>query len=79
MKKFNWLLLVLILIGFVLGGFIGSLFGNSVLNYGQTFGLNNPIELDLGFIILTFGLKIQISICSVIGVLISLAVYRFVK
>ncbi len=79
MKKFNWLLLVLILIGFVLGGFIGSLFGDSVLNYGQTFGLNNPIELDLGFIILTFGLKIQISICSVIGVLISLAVYRFVK
>ncbi len=79
MKKFNWFLLVLILIGFVLGGFIGSLFGDSVLNYGQTFGLNNPIELDLGFIILTFGLKIQISICSVIGVLISLAVYRFVK
>ncbi len=79
MKKFNWLLLVLILIGFVLGGFIGSFFGDSVLNYGQTFGLNNPIELDLGFIILTFGLKIHISICSVIGVLISLAVYRFVK
>lgn len=79
MKKINWLLLVLILIGFVLGGFIGTFFDGSFLNYGQTFGLNNPIELNLGFIILTFGLKIQISICSVIGVIISLAVYRFIK
>lgn len=79
MKKINWLLLVLILIGFVLGGFIGTFFDGSFLNYGQTFGLNNPIELNLGFIIITFGLKIQISICSVIGVIISLAVYRFIK
>jgi len=49
------------------------------LNYGQTFGLTNPVELNLGFIILTFGLKIQISIASVLGVLIALIVYRFIK
>ncbi len=79
MRRVNWLLLVLILIGFVLGGFIGTFFGDSFLNYGQTFGLTSPIELDLGFIMLTFGLKIQISICSVIGVIISLVVYKFIK
>lgn len=79
MKRVNWLLLVLILIGFVLGGFIGTYFEGSFLSYGRTFGLSNPIELDLGFIILTFGLKIQISICSVIGVIISLLVYKFVR
>ena len=67
------------MIGFVIGGFIGTYFEGTFLNYGQTFGLTNPIELNLGFIILTFGLKIQISIASVLGVIISLVIYRFIK
>ena len=79
MKKVNWLFLLLVLIGFVIGGFIGTYFDGTFLNYGQTFGLSNPIELNLGFIILTFGLKIQISIASVLGVIISLVIYRFIK
>ncbi len=79
MKRVNWLFLLLILIGFVIGGFIGTYFEGTFLNYGQTFGLTNPIELNLGFIILTFGLKIQISIASVLGVIISLVIYRFIK
>lgn len=79
MKRVNWVLVILILIGFVIGGFIGTYFEGSFLNYGKAFGLNNPIELDLGFILLTFGLKIQISIASVIGVAISLVIYRFIR
>lgn len=79
MKKVNWVFIVLVLIGFVIGRFIGTYFDGSFLNYGQTFGLNNPIELDLGFIVFTFGLKIQITIASVLGVIISLVIYRFVK
>ena len=79
LKRVNWLLIVLILVGFVIGRFIGTYFEGSFLNYGQAFGLNNPIELDLGFIIFTFGLKIQITIASVIGVIISLVVYRFIR
>jgi len=79
MKKVNWLFLLLVLIGFVIGGFIGTYFEGTFLNYGQTFGLTNPVELNLGFIILTFGLKIQISIASVLGVIISMVIYRFIK
>lgn len=79
MKRINWVLVILVLIGFVIGRFIGTYFDGSFLNYGQTFGLSSPIELDLGFILLTFGLKIQITIASVIGVIISLVVYRFIK
>ena len=79
MKRINWLFLLLVLIGFVIGGLIGTCFEGTILNYGQTFGLTNPVELDLGFIILTFGLKIQISIASVLGVMIALVVYRFIK
>lgn len=79
LKKINWILLVLVLIGFVIGRFIGTYFEGTFLNYGQSFGLSSPVVLDLGFIILTFGLTIQITIASVIGVVIALVVYRFIK
>ena len=79
MKKVNWVFIIVVLIGFVIGGFIGTYFQGTFLNYGKTFGMNSPIELDLGFIILTFGLKIQITIASVLGVIISLLVYKFIK
>ncbi len=79
MKRVNWGFVILVLIGFVIGGFIGTYFEGTFLNYGKTFGLTNPIELNLGFIIFTFGLKIQISIASVIGVIIALVVYKFIR
>lgn len=79
MKKWNWTLVLLVLIGFVIGRFIGTYFDGTWLNYGQAFGLSEPVALDLGFILLTFGLKIQINIASVIGVIISLVVYRFIR
>ncbi|MCM1026159.1 MAG: DUF4321 domain-containing protein [Roseburia sp.] len=79
MKKGNWLPVLLVLVGFVIGGFIGSYFDGSFLNYGRSFGLSSPIVLDMGFFILTFGLSINITIASVIGVLISLVVYRFIR
>ena len=79
MKRVNWVLLLLVLIGFVIGRFIGTYFDGTFLNYGQTFGLSNPIVLDLGFVIFTFGLQIQITIASVLGVIISLLVYKFIR
>ncbi len=79
MKKVNWVFVIIVLIGFVIGGFIGTYFDGSFLNYGQTFGMSNPVELNLGFIVFTFGLKIQITIASVIGVVIALLIYRFIK
>lgn len=79
MKKVNWVFVILVLIGFMLGGFIGTYFDGTFLNYGQTFGLSNPVVLNLGFFIITFGLQIQISIASVIGVIISLLLYRFIR
>ena len=59
-----WVLIILMLAGIVLGGFIGTLTQNidglSWLNYGQAFGLDSPIELNLGILIITFGLSIKI-------------------
>lgn len=79
MKKMNWALVLLVLAGFVIGRFIGTYFDGSFLNYGQSFGLSSPIVLNLGFIVLTFGLQIQITIASVIGVAIALVIYHFIK
>jgi len=79
LKRVNWVFVILVLIGFVIGRFIGTYFSGSFLDYGQTFGLSSPFVLDLGFIILTFGLQIQITIASVIGVVIALVVYRFIR
>ena len=79
MKRVNWVLVLLVLVGFVIGRFIGTYFEGSFLNYGQTFGLSNPVVLDMGFIVLTFGLQIQITIASVIGVVLSLVVYKFIR
>ena len=79
LKKINWVLLILVLVGFVIGRFIGTYFDGTFLNYGQSFGMNEPVVLNLGFIILTFGLTIQITIASVIGVVIALVVYRFIR
>ena len=79
-SKNGWVLLIMLLYGIVLGGFIGMLTANvsglSWLNYGQSFGLENPIVLDLGLLILTFGLTIHISIASILGVVLAIIIYR---
>ena len=36
------------------------------LNYGQTFGLQNPIVLELGILVLTFGLTIKMVLFGII-------------
>ena len=79
MKKSSWLPVLLVLVVFVIGGFIGSYFEGSFLNYGKAFGLSSPIVLDMGFFVLTFGLTINITIASVIGVVLALVVYRFIR
>lgn len=79
MKRVNWVLALLVLVGFVVGGFIGTYFDGTFLNYGQTFGLSSPLMLNLGFFVLTFGLTIHITIASVLGVVISLLVWRVIR
>ena len=77
MKKINWTLIILVLIGYVIGAFISSQFG--ILDYHCDFGLSNPATLDLGFIVITFGLKISLGLASVLGVIIAFVVYRFIR
>ncbi len=81
-RKNNWVLVIILLCGIVLGGYIGTLASNvsflSWLAYGNTFGLTSPIVLDLGIIVFTFGLTITINIASIIGLIIGIIVYRLI-
>ena len=79
-KKGAFTLLLFLLAGLVLGGFIAlateDISWLSWLSYGQTFGLASPLVLDLGIIELTFGLTIRITIAGIIGMIFGLVMYR---
>ena len=81
-SKNAWVLLILMLAGIVVGGFIGNLAsgvsGLSWLNYGQAFGLDNPLVLNLGILVITFGLTIKITIASILGMIIAGFIYRYI-
>ena len=77
-----WIVLVLLLSGIVLGSFIGDMAQNipglSWLNFGQTFGLDSPLIVNLGMLVVTFGLTIRITMASIIGVALALVIYRMI-
>ncbi len=79
-NKNKWTLLLILLSGIVLGGFIGYLCRGiswlSWLSFGQSFGLSSPVVLDLGIFVITFGLTITINIASIIGIIIGIIIYK---
>ena len=81
-NKNFWILLLLLLSGIVLGGFLGSLAEGSSwlswLNFGQSFGLDSPLILNFGVLVITFGLSIRITMASIIGVAVALIIYRYI-
>ena len=78
--KNKWILIVFLLSGLVIGGLLGEL-AKSVdwlwwLSFGQEFGLESPIVCNLSILTLTFGLMFKINIASIIGMVISIFIYR---
>lgn len=73
-------LIIFLLCGLVIGGLIGSLTKNigwlSWMSYGQSFGLANPLNLDLGVLQITFGIMFNINIASIVGIIIAIFIYR---
>ena len=79
-EKNIWLLLVFLLAGLVIGGLLGKLASGVSwlwwLSYEQQFGLESPIVLDLSVIQLTFGLMFKINVASIIGMILSIFIYK---
>ena len=77
-----WILLIMLLAGIVLGGFMGQMAEGipwlGWLNFGQSFGLDSPLVVNFGILVITFGLTIKIAMASIIGVAIALIIYRFI-
>lgn len=75
-NKNMWILIVFIFSGLVIGGLIGELAKNVDwlwwLGFGQEFGIENPLELNLGVMAITFGLVLKINVASIIGVMIAI-------
>ena len=79
-EKNGWILVLFLLSGLVLGGLLGDLAANVDwlwwLSFGEKFGLQDPVTLDLSVLTITFVLKIRINIASIIGVLAAVFAYR---
>ena len=79
-EKNVWILLVLLLSGIVIGGLIASLATNvswlSWLAYGEEFGTNGPLGVDLSILKLSFELRLKIKVASIVGMIIAIFVYR---
>ncbi|MCI8276719.1 MAG: DUF4321 domain-containing protein [Clostridia bacterium] len=75
-----WILLIFILSGLVVGGLLGELATKISwlwwLGYGQEFGLSSPVTLDINILKVTFSVIFRINIASIIGMAISIFIYR---
>ena len=80
--KVNWLLIILMMAGLVIGGLLGKLAGSvpilSWLSYGQNFGMTTPWTLDLGVISFTFGVSLYFSISGIIGLVLGIFLYNWI-
>ena len=81
-RKNFWILLIMLLAGIVLGGFMGQLANGiswlSWLNFGQSFGLDSPLVINFGILVITLGLTIKVTMASIIGIAIALIIYRMI-
>ena len=76
-----WVLILLLLAGVVLGGFLAQLLSGypalSWLGYGKSFGLTSPLVLDLGVLTLQFAFTVRFTIAGILGFLFFLIPMAF--
>ena len=77
----NTLIVILfIFAGLVIGGLLGEIASQvdwlSWLSYGQDFGINEPLVLNMNVLSLTFAFALHINIASIIGLAIAIFLYK---
>lgn len=81
-KKLSAIQVLILLMGAVLGSFIAQLTAKtpllSWLGFGDSFGIS-PFTLDLGFITLTFGLSIEVTIATILGLIIAILICKWIR
>ncbi|MBP5555968.1 MAG: DUF4321 domain-containing protein [Lachnospiraceae bacterium] len=79
MRYKGWGLFFLVIIGFILGNLLGTHCNIEFLSYGGQFGLTSPLELNLGFVMLTFGITFNITIAGILGMVAAFVAYKFMR
>ena len=78
-----WILLICMLAGLTVGNFIGSLCSTvsflKWMNYAGHFGLDSPVQINLGVIWLSFQVKINITLAGILGMIGSVFVYKKIQ
>ncbi len=78
--KSTWIFILIMLSGLVLGGFIGGIANNipylKWLDYGGSFGLISPLELDLNIISLKFAMSVRFTIAGIAGMISAIFFYK---
>ena len=83
MSEKKWVFIIVLLTGIVLGGLIGKLAEGVPslwwLNYGNEFGLNKPVSLNLTVLKIEFGVTSSITVSSIIGMILAIFVYSWLN
>ena len=78
--KNTWVAILFIFAGLVIGGLLGEVASQvdwlSWLSYGQSFGMDEPLVLNMNVLSLTFAFALHINIASIIGLAIAIFLYK---
>lgn len=78
--KNAWIVVLFIFAGLVIGGLLGEVASQvdwlNWLSYGQEFGINEPLVLNMNVLSLTFAFALHINIASIIGLAIAIFLYK---
>ncbi|MBQ8298289.1 MAG: DUF4321 domain-containing protein [Clostridia bacterium] len=78
--KRYWVFLIFLFSGIIIGGLLGELASKipflSWLAYGKSFGLTDPLVLDINILKISFGFLVELNVASIIGILIAMLLYK---
>ena len=78
--KNTWVAILFIFAGLVIGGLLGEVASQvdwlNWLSYGQSFGMDDPLVLNMNVLSFTFAFALQINIASIIGLAIAIFLYK---
>ena len=75
--KSTWIIILFIFAGLVILGQVASQVDwLNWLSYGQSFGISEPLVLNMNVLSLTFAFSVNINIASIIGLGIAIFLYK---
>lgn len=78
--KNNFVFILTVISGLIIGCFIGDIVKDikylEWLSYGKTIGLTSPISINLEIISIQFSFSIKFTLAGIIGMIISILLYK---